>query len=134
MALYLICQYMKYFKLVSERFSNVALNIQHKNETVRQPITVKCNRFVLVLFTGCGLIYLQNLLLMMKKPERPHFLTSLLSLENQHNWPLKLPLVIIQNWVWYNCYTQILFYVFTIHVYACAGIELMNELKYVTSL
>jgi len=90
---------------------------------------VKCNIFLTVLFTIGNLVYLQNFLLMSMKPHRAHFFTSLLSDSQRKCLFLKLPYMFLQAWVWYNLWTNIYFYIFTVYIYICCGIYLLRELK-----
>lgn len=102
-------------------------NIENKFGLPHKGAPIKCNKFLSALFVVGNLIFLQNFLLMRKHPTAPHFLTSLLG--EQQTLGLKVPLVLVQCWIWYNVWTNIYLYIFPIYVYACCANRLVCELK-----
>lgn len=115
---YFISQYVKLYARISTDHVSSPAAIVH------------CNAFLTVLFIVGNLICLQNFALMMKKPSRLHFFTSLLQhLDKAQQVHFKLPLIVLQSYVWYNLWTSIFFYVFSVFIYNCGGIQLLRELK-----
>lgn len=125
---YFISAYMQFFQDIYVNFKPVAssskISTRHNSRSV-----IKCNAFLTTLFIVGNLIFLQNFLLMCKNPDAPHFLTSLINPGYKNVKVFRVPLMILQCWVWYNLWTNIYFYIFPIYVYACAAIRLLQELK-----
>lgn len=114
-----IVQYLDYFQNIRKTYSRTG--------TQGKDFTVKCNRFLFANFLVGVLVNFQNCLVLLKKPDRPQFFTSVIS----HGTPifLKLFLVICQLWVWLSTWTAVYFYSSTIYTYTSCGLLLLRELK-----
>ncbi len=114
-----IVQYVNYFQNIRKTYSRTG--------TQGKDFTVKCNRFLFAVFLVGVLVNLQNGLLLIKKPDRPQFFTSVIS----HETPIyfRLFLVICQLWVWLSTWTVIYFYSAITYIYTSCGLLLLRELK-----
>ncbi len=120
---YFIVNYINFFEDIQTKFTSFRLKKRKKQTPV-----LKCNVFLTILFIVGSLIFLQNYILLRKRPKTLHFLTSLINSEMKHAKLLRVPLSLLQCWVWYNLFTSIYFYIFPLYVYTYASICLLKEL------
>lgn len=128
---YLISQYMWFFRDIERKYiCRVTPHKRSKMLCETDPSKfVKCNILPTTFLVVGSFISLQNFIIMMRKPESLHFFTSLLENPKEAGVITKLPLILMQVIIWYNLWSGIFFYVFTVYIYCCCGVYLRRELK-----
>lgn len=131
---YLISEYARFFRQIEGKYilhsrPQSVSTVSRKVRWTQSSKLVKCNVFLTILFVVGNIIYLQNVILMLKKPHSLHFFTSILDNPKQAKFVLRLPFILMQIWVYYNMWSNIYFYIFTVYIYSCGGVYLLRELK-----
>ncbi|XP_035709381.1 uncharacterized protein LOC110851927 isoform X1 [Folsomia candida] len=93
-----------------------------------------CERNLKIMVTLGMLITVQNTVLILKFPERPYFLTSLLESPSSWRSGRGLILLLLQGWVWFSCWAHIFYYCFNFFAYAHPLVFILKELRYKSCL
>lgn len=115
---FFILEYVKVFRQIGKGYLT---NSENKS-------LVKCNAFLTTLLVVGNTIYVQNFILMRKKPWKAHFLSSSIAYQENPFPALKIILILVQCWVWWNLWANIYFYIFNVYIYICCAIRLIREL------
>ncbi|CAL8073174.1 unnamed protein product [Orchesella dallaii] len=92
-----VFQYLKFFSHVHETYADKS---KPKN-------LVKVNKFMTTMFVIGILINFENSSLILKKPYKPQFFTSIFANPSQVPIFYRMPLIILQMWVWINTWVSI---------------------------
>lgn len=123
---FLKAEYIPQFIIAYLRFFSY---YQYTHRQNLQEKFAKLSKFMTVVVIIGFLVNLENFMLLMKKPEKPQFLTSILVDPVNVHFVYRLPLMALQCWVWLNTWTNTYFYVFHMKIYVTCGLSMLKEIQ-----
>lgn len=110
-------QYMSFFRSLKARYG-----LQGESGP-------RCIKFFSAVLVIGGLVNLQNMIIIAKKPDRLHFLTSVLAdPKNKPLW-LRLPLLFLQGWIWMSTWAHVWAFCFHFYAYIACMVWTLQELE-----
>ncbi|CAL8073162.1 unnamed protein product [Orchesella dallaii] len=88
----------------------------------------RCIKFCTAFLTIGILVNLQNIVIIMKKPDRLHFLTSLIANSLKPTFLLRLPFLLTQVWIWISTWSHVLGFCFHIYAYISCLVFIVREM------
>lgn len=91
---------------------------------------IKCTKFFTALVVIGSLVNVQNMIIILKHPNRVHFLTSLIPDVSKSKLLSRLPFLLVNTWIWLQTWAYV--WVFALHLYAYINclVWTFQELKY----
>ncbi|ODN02859.1 hypothetical protein Ocin01_03822 [Orchesella cincta] len=89
----------------------------------------RCIKFCSAILTIGILVNLQNIVIIMKKPDRLHFLTSLVAKPSRPaSLVFRIPFLLIQAWIWISTWAHVWAFCFHIYAYISCLVFIVREI------